>query len=588
MTTTSAATTAAPPGADPRRWLALGALVASTLVISFDITVLNVALPSMAAQIHADTGDLQWIVDSYTVVFAAAMLPAGLLGDRFGRRRMLVAGLAVFLAGAMIGTLAHSPGPVIAARTVMGLGGAFVMPLALSVIPSLFGPTERPKAVAITSTAMALGMPLGPIIGGSLLAHFWWGSVFLINVPLVGIGIAACLLLLPETRDPAAPRVDAVTTVCAAAGLGAFVYGIVEAPDRGWADPVVLLSLAASVVLITALVLRERGVARPMLDLALLRQRDFVWNVVAATLVTLILTGLLFVLPSYLQTVLGNSAFGTGLRLLPMMGGLTVTARLSPSLVRRFGPRPVIAAGLFVLAVAAFVGATTGGGDTYGACVAWQVPAGFGFGLAVVPAMDGALSALPRERAGSGTGLLQTLRQTGSAIGVAVLGSLLAAGYRGRLDTRHLSGSAAHAARDSVVGAHGVAARFGDRALAASANSAYVHGMDVTLAACGGAALLAAALIAVFMPNPRPGARAGKGAVAATPTATGRSGADTGTGNGTNPGTVAGTGNGTNPGTVAGTGNGTDAGAGTSSPGAGSGAAGRASAVARPGSDAGQ
>jgi EmrB/QacA subfamily drug resistance transporter len=545
MTSSSAPAAAAPPGADPRRWLALGALVASTLVISFDITVLNVALPSMAAQIHADTGDLQWIVDSYTVVFAAAMLPAGLLGDRFGRRRMLVAGLVVFLAGALIGTLAHSSGPVIAARTVMGLGGAFVMPLALSVIPSLFGPAERPKAVAITSTAMALGMPLGPIIGGSLLAHFWWGSVFLINIPLVGIGIAACVLLLPETRDPAAPRVDTITTVCAAAGLGALVYGIIEAPDRGWADPVVLLALAASVVLIIGLVLRERGVPRPMLDLTLLRRRGFVWNAVAATLVTLILTGLLFVLPSYLQTVLGHDAFGTGLRLLPMMGGLTVAARLSGALVRRFGPRPVIAAGLLVLSAAAFLGATTSSGDGYGACVAWQVPAGLGFGLAVVPAMDGALSALPRDRAGSGTGLLQTLRQTGSAIGVAVLGSLLAAGYRDRLDTRHLTGSAAHAARDSVVGAHGVAARLGDRALATSANSAYVHGMDVTIATCGGTALVAAILIALFMPNPRPGTHPGKTAPAA-PTVSGETspgvGADVGAGVGASTGPVTGPG----------------------------------------------
>ncbi|SEF79405.1 drug resistance transporter, EmrB/QacA subfamily [Actinacidiphila yanglinensis] len=520
MTTPSAPPAAAPAQPDPRRWLALGALVASTLVIGFDITVLNVALPSMAAQIHANTGDLQWIVDAYTVVFAAAMLPAGLLGDRFGRRRMLVAGLAVFLAGALIGTLAHSTGPVIAARSVMGLGGAFVMPLALSVIPSLFGPAERPKAVAITSTAMALGMPLGPIIGGALLAHFWWGSVFLINIPLVAIGIAACLLLLPETRDPAAPRVDALTTVCAAAGLGAFVYGIIEAPDRGWTAPLVLLPIAASVVLIAGLVLRERGVDRPMLDLALLRRRTFLWNAVAATLVTLILTGLLFVLPSYLQTVLGHGALGTGLRLLPMMGGLMVTARLNGTLVRRFGPRPVISAGLVVLAAAAFLGATTGSGDGYGTCVLWQVPAGLGFGLAVVPSVEGALGALPRERAGSGTGLLQTLRQTGSAIGVAVLGSLLAAGYRDRLDTRHLTASAAHGARDSVIGAHGVAAALGDRALAASANAAYVHGMDVAIAACGGAALAAAVLVAVFLPDPPAAAAAGKGSAPAAPATT--------------------------------------------------------------------
>src|SRR5882757_914661 len=428
----------ADPHADPRRWWALCALVLSVLVLSFDTTILNVALPSMAAQIGATTGDMQWIVDSYTVVFAAVMLPAGLLGDRFGRRRMLIVGLAVFLGGALLGTLAHDPEPVIIARTVMGVGAAFIMPLSLSVIPSLFGAKERPKAVAITSTAMALGLPLGPILGGLLLEHFWWGSVFLINIPLVGLGIAACLVLLPETRDPAAPRVDALGTLLGAGGLGVFVFGIIEAPDRGWGDPLVLLAFVAGIALIAGLVLRERGTERPMLDLTLLRQRGFLWNAVAATLVTFILTGLLFVLPSYLQTTLGNNALGTGLRLLPMMGGLMFAARAGAPLVARFGPRPVIVAGLLVLAAGGFLGATTGAGDGYGTAALWMPIAGLGFGLAIVPAMDSALGALPRERAGSGTGLLQTLRQTGAAIGVALLGSLLAAGYAGRLDTTGL------------------------------------------------------------------------------------------------------------------------------------------------------
>ncbi|WP_333768319.1 MFS transporter [Streptomyces sp. IBSBF 2435] len=508
---------AAPPQPDPRRWLALIALCMSMLVLSFDTTILNVALPTMADRIGADTGDMQWIVDSYTVVFAAVMLPAGLIGDRFGRRRMLVAGLAVFLAGSVIGSLVDTPGPVIAARTVMGFGGAFVMPLALSVIPSLFGAAERPKAVALVSTAMAFGMPLGPIIGGTLLQHFWWGSVFLINIPLVALAIVACFALLPETTDPAAPRVHATSTFYAAAGLGALVYGIIEAPSRGWGDPLVVTVLAASIALLAALVLRERTVERPMLDMSLLRQRGFLWNAVAATLVSFILTGMIFVLPSYLQTTLGYDALGTGLRLLPMMGGLMVAARLGPALVARTGPRPVIVAGLLALAAGAFLGATTAVGDGYGGTALWLAVAGVGFGLSIVPSMNSALGALPRERAGSGSGLLQTLRQTGAAVGVAILGSVLAAGYTDRLDTGGLSPEAAHTARDSVVGAHAVAARLGDRALTASADASYLHGMNLALVVCGAASLATAVLVAAFLPNPRaarpaPAEAAGAGA----------------------------------------------------------------------------
>jgi len=497
-------TSATAPPADPRRWWALGALGLGMLVLSFDTTVLNVALPTMAADLGATTGDLQWIVDAYTVVLAAAMLPAGLVGDRFGRRRMLVAGLLVFLAGSVAGALAGSPGPVIAARTVMGLGAAFVMPLALSVIPSLFGPRERPRAVAIASALVAFGMPLGPIVGGTLIQHFWWGSVFLVNVPLVGATVVACLVLLPETRDPAAPRVRVLSTVCAVAGLGALVLGIIEAPERGWGDPLVLAALAAACVLLAGLVLRERGTERPMLDLALLARPGFLWNAVAAAVVSFVLTGTVFVLPSYLQTSLGHDALGTGLRLLPMMAGLMVAARASGGLVRRFGPRPVVVAGLAAVAAGAFLGATTGSGDGYGTAATWLPLAGAGLGLAVVPSMDSALGQLPRSRAGSGSGLIQTLRQTGSAIGVAVLGSVLAAGYRDRLGTTGLDARAAHTARDSVAGAHTVAASLGDRALAVSADAAYVHGMDLALAVCGGAALLTAGLLAAFLPNPRP------------------------------------------------------------------------------------
>ncbi|GHD65668.1 MFS transporter [Streptomyces mirabilis] len=486
---------------DPRRWWALGALVASMLTLGFDTTILNVALPTMAGELGATTGQQQWMADAYVIVFAALMLPAGLLGDRFGRRRMLVVGLGIFLAGSVAGALADDVKWVIVARTVMGLGAALVMPLALSVLPSLFGPDERTKAVGIISAASSLGLPLGPIIGGWLLNHFWWGSVFLVNVPMAAIGIAACVFLLPETRDPASPKVDALSTALTAAGLGALIYAIIEAPSRGWGDPLIVGMLAGAAVLIAALVLRERRVERPMLDMSLLTHRGFLFNTIAATLVMFVLSGLLFVLPPYLQAVLGHDAFGTGLRLLPMMGGLIVAARAAQPVVARFGSRAVVSAGLVVLAFAALLGSRTTVDSGYGFTALWLSITGFGFGFSVVPAMDGALGALPRDRAGSGSGLLMTTRQVGSAIGIALLGSLLAGTFRDRLDVTGLPAKAADTAGESVVAAHIVAQKAASADLVASANSAYVHGMGLVLLVCGIAALVTALLAAALLPN---------------------------------------------------------------------------------------
>ncbi|MYY81485.1 DHA2 family efflux MFS transporter permease subunit [Streptomyces sp. SID335] len=500
----AAVTISADARQDPRRWWALGALVASMLVLGFDMTILNVALPTMAARLGASTGEQQWMADAYVVVFAALMLPAGLLGDRFGRRRMLMAGLGIFLAGSLLGTLADDVSLVVVARAVMGMGGALVMPLAMAVLPALFEPGERTRAVGIVSAASALGAPLGPIIGGWLLDHFWWGSIFLINIPMAAIGIAACLFLLPETRDPASPRVDAVSTALTAAGLGGLIFGIIEAPGRGWGDPLVLGTLAGGAVSLTALVLRERRMTRPMLDLPLLRDRAFFLNAMAATLVMFVLSGLMFVLPQYLQAILGNDAFGTGLRMLPMMGGLLVAAKGAEPVVRRFGARAVISGGLVVLAFAAILGSRTGIDSGYGFTALWLSVAGLGFGFAVVPSMDSALGALPVERAGSGSGLLMTVRQVGSALGIALLGSLLAAAYTDRLDTEGLPGPAADAAGDSVVAAHGIAERMGVPGLVASADSAYLAGMSLVLLVSGVAALVTALCVAALLPGRGP------------------------------------------------------------------------------------
>ena len=504
MSASTAAATHAPPDPStpvPRRWWALGAVCLSVLVLGFDGTILNVALPDLAVQLHADTGQLQWIVDAYLVVFAAAMLPAGLLGDRFGRRRMLIAGLVLFGAASLVGTFADSPATLIAVRAVMGLGGALIMPLGMAIIPGLFPPDERPRAVAVMTAGMALGMPLGPIIGGALLNHFWWGSIFLINVPLILVGIAALVLLVPESRNPAVPRVDLLSAVLGVGGLGALTFGIIQGPSDGWGSATVVGALAASVVLLGGLVLRERSQPHPMLDLGLLADRSYRWNTLATVLVTFVLMGALFVLPQYLQSVLGNDALGTGVRMMPLMGGLLVAARLAERLVARVSVRWVVTGGLLLVATALFLGSGTGVADGYGWTALWLSVLGLGMGFTMVPAMGAAMAALPEDRAGVGSGLLQTLRQSASAVGVALLGSLLAGIYTDRLDTHGLPGAAAVTARGSVSGAQSVADLTHDAALAASAHGAFLHGMDTVLLVCGLAAVLSAVLIGLRMPG---------------------------------------------------------------------------------------
>ncbi|MER6302643.1 MFS transporter [Kitasatospora sp. NPDC001539] len=538
---------AAPPTAapaDPRRWLALVAVALSVLVISFDMTILNVALPTLASQLQAGTGQQQWIVDSYTVVFAAAMLPAGLLGDRYGRRRTLVVGLALFGLASAVGMLTGSPDTLIAARTGMGLAAALVMPMSMAVIPGLFPAAEQRRATAVLAASLAAGGPLGPLIGGFLLQHFWWGSVFAVNVPLTAAGVVACVLLLPESRNPAAPRMDLPGAGLAAAGLGSLTYGIIQGADAGWTDPAVVATLAGSVLLLAALVLRSRRQADPMLDLALLADRTFRWSAVAAMLISVVLFGAFFVLPLYFQSVLGTDALGSGLRLMPMMLGLMVAARLTDRLVGRIGARTVISTGLALLGGALLFGSRTTPADGYGRAAVWLTVLGLGMGLSLITAQASALATLPPAKAGVGSGLLQTLRQIGGAIGVAAFGSLLAGAYRGALVTGGLPAEAAHRAGKSVVAAEAVARASGRPALAASAHAAYVHGMAVVLLVAGLVAVVSAVLVAARMP-------AGGAADARTDGASGRV-----AGRGSDPvsGQVAGQGSGQVPGRVSGQG----------------------------------
>lgn len=484
-----------------RRWFGLGALALSMLALGFDMTILNVALTTLSEELRASTSALQWIVDSYLLVFGALLLPAGLLGDRFGRKRLLLAGLAVFGAASLAGAFATGPGGVIAARLFMGLGAAVVTPLSMSMLPAIFPPRERTRAVAIWSSSLALGLPLGPLLGGWLLENFWWGSIFLINVPVVVAGGIAVALLLPETRDPSAPRVDGIGALLSMGGIVALVYGVIEAPARSWGDPLVLGSFALAAALLAGFVLWERRAADPMMDLRLFHDRRLVWAMVAAVVANLMMAGALFVLPQYLEAVQGNGVLGTGLRLTPMLLGVIAGGIATDRVAPRAGHKPILVAGLFVLAGGCAWAAFTTAGDDYRAALPWLLVIGLGCGLTLVPAMDAVIAALPPDQAGRGSGLVQTLRQVGGTLGVAVLGSLLSAVYRDRVSTGGLPAEAAGTARDSIGGAVAVAGRLDDGGLLASARDAYAHGMGAVFAACAAAAVAAGVLLWLFQPG---------------------------------------------------------------------------------------
>ncbi len=493
------------PAADrnlSRRWWALAALALSGLTIGLDTTVLNIALPELAASLHATTGQLQWFSTAYTLTVGAAMLPASNLGDRYGRKRVLVGALVLFGGASLWCALAGSPGSLIAARALLGLAGAALMPLGFAMLPVLFPERdERGRAVLLWTTASTLGLPLGPIVGGWLLNHFWWGSVFLLNVPLAVVGALLLVAFLPESRSARPVRLDLLGAALSSAGLVALIYGSINAGQHGWADAGTWAPALAGAALLAAFTAWERTCDHPLVDLRLFRDAGFAWGTVHATIANFALFGLLFAVPQYFQSVGGSTPLGTGLRLLPMIGGMIVATQFGGRFARRYGPRALITAG-FVLAAAALAAAATTSVDTgYGFAAAWIAVLGAGVGLALPAAMSGALGAVSAERAGAGSGLLQAMRQVGGTIGVAVLGTVLSSGYRGRLHTGRLDPGLDGSVHAGVSAGVRAARAAGDGALEHVVRAAFVHGMDVMLLVSAGTAAAGAALALLFFPR---------------------------------------------------------------------------------------
>ncbi|MGO8726960.1 MAG: MFS transporter [Streptosporangiaceae bacterium] len=518
-------TTALAPTPGPRRWGALAALAVSVLVVGLDLFVLTLALPTLSGALHASTSDLQWFVDAYSLVLAAALLPAGLMGDRFGRKKLLAGALVLFGIASLACAYSTSTGELIAARAILGLAAAVILPLSLAVIPVLFSAADRPRAIAVVGGATFLGYPIGPILGGWLLDHYWWGSVFLINVPVVVIAVIAVAWLMPESRSERRPRVDVPGVLISSGGLTALTYGVIRAGQDGWSDATAVATMAAGCLALAAFVAWERAVGRrdggePLVDLTLFRSSGFTWGTILATLVSFALFGITFAMPQYFLDVRGLDSLASGLRLLPLIGGLAVGLGIGQRLQTppkaadgtAAGPPPVSAkvlasAGFTVMALALAILTRTTATSGTGFVLSWFAVTGFGLGLAMPTALNAALSALSPERSGSGSAVMTAMRQVGATIGVAVLGTVLDSVYRSKLDLAGLPPAVAAATRSSVAGgvaaAHALArvSSADAAALLAMVRDAYAGGVDVMLWVCAGIAVAAALLAAAFLPR---------------------------------------------------------------------------------------
>ncbi|MFG2473459.1 DHA2 family efflux MFS transporter permease subunit [Streptomyces fagopyri] len=502
-----------PEAVHRRRWAILGVLMLSLLIVVLDNSILNVAIKTISTPaptgLGATQSELEWAINAYTLVFAGLLFTAGLLGDRLGRKKVLLSGLAVFGVGSALAAESGSPVQLIVFRAVMGFGAAFVMPATLAVLMNVFEREEQPKAIGIWAGGVGLAIAIGPITGGVLLAHFWWGSVFLINVPIVLLALGLMFWLVPDSRDPNPGRVDLVGVVLSVIGLVLLVYGIIKGGQlASFTDATVLATIGAGVAVLVAFVVYEKRSDHPSIDVTYFKNKVFSAAIAAIALVFFALMGVTFFSVFYTQSVRGYSPLKTGVLMLPLAAAQLIFAPRARLVVDRIGNRATCTGGLLLLA--AMLGAfATLKADT----PIWLLEVIFflmGTGMAhiMTPTSVVIMQALPREKAGSASALSNVFRQVGGALGIAVLGSVLSSAYRNGIEDKLslLPPGLRHTAGESIEATLGVAAKLGPRgdALVTPANDAFLHAMHVTALCGAGVAVVGAVVVAVFLPGRPP------------------------------------------------------------------------------------
>ncbi|MCU1499427.1 MAG: drug resistance transporter, EmrB/QacA subfamily, partial [Acidimicrobiales bacterium] len=421
------------PAIYQRRWAILAVLCTSLMIVIIGNTSLNVALPTLARDLDASTTALQWMVDAYALVFAGLLFTAGTLGDRFGRKGALQAGLVLFLVGAGAASIADSAATVIGARAIMGVAAAFVMPSTLSILTNVFPARERPKAIAVWAGISGGGAAIGPVASGFLLEHFWWGSVFLINLPIIAVALVAGAILVPSSKDPDEQPLDIPGALLSIVGLSALVYGIIEGPTKGWGSAGTLATFGLALVALVAFGLRELSARHPMLDLRLFRDRRFSVASGGMTLVFFAMFGTFFLVSQYFQLVLGYSPFRSGLLQLPMAVVMMAIAPQVPKLVAHFGAHRVVPVGLGFVAVGLAFFSQVEVDSSIWAVYLSILPLAAGMATTMTPLTTLIMSSVPLGKAGVGSAMNDTTRELGGALGVAVLGSVVTSRFTSSL-----------------------------------------------------------------------------------------------------------------------------------------------------------
>ena len=510
MRTNVSAARAASPSHD-RRWAVLGVLTVAVFAINVDVSIVNVALPSLVRELHASTSRLQWVVDAYQLTFCAFVLAAGSLSDRFGRKGALLTGLAVFGSATLAGSLATTTGELIAARAVMGVGAAIVFPNTLSILTNVFTDrVERAKAIGIWGATVGMGVGFGPIIGGWLLEHFWWGSVFLAMAPAAAAAIALIAIVAPTSKDPATPRLDGAGLILSTAAIAMLVYTIIEAPVRGWAAPASIGGFAAAALTLAAFVVWESRTPTPMLDVGLFKNLRFSAASGAVTVAFFTLYGFIFLWTAYAQFLHGYSPFSTGVRLLPVAFSMGAASTFGPRIAVRLGNNRVIAAGLLMMGTGFAWISRSSAHTPYLEIVGQMIWTASGIGLATAPATEAIMGVVPKEKAGVGSAVNDTTRELGGTLGVAVVGSVFASLYLHVIEHSRAAAavpaSVLAQAKQSIgaalIGAHQLA---GSNPRAATlldhaARQAFFHGFKGGVSVSAAIALVGAVAVLVILP----------------------------------------------------------------------------------------